>query len=112
MLSQSWDGTRVYFTSSLLANWDKPVMVPTEVEVKDEEGNPTGEMQTINASNDGVAQYLKAYSYDGSSLSHKFTVNFGADGLKLGMPHLMRFGAYSLYAKSPKDGAKVAELSK
>jgi len=24
----------------------------------------------------------------------------------------MRFGAYSLYAKSPKDGAKVAELSK
>ena len=76
MLSQSWDGTRVYFTSSLLANWDKPVMVPTEVEVKDEEGNPTGEMQTINASNDGVAQYLKAYSYDGSSLSHKFTVNF------------------------------------
>ena len=23
MLSQSWDGKRVYFTSSLLANWDK-----------------------------------------------------------------------------------------
>ena len=23
MISQSWDGTRVYITSSLLANWDK-----------------------------------------------------------------------------------------
>ena len=23
MVSQSWDGKRVYFTSSLLANWDK-----------------------------------------------------------------------------------------
>ena len=23
MVSQSWDGQRVYFTSSLLANWDK-----------------------------------------------------------------------------------------
>jgi selenium-binding protein 1 len=23
MVSQSWDGKRVYFTSSLLANWDR-----------------------------------------------------------------------------------------
>ena len=23
MVSESWDGKRVYFTSSLLANWDK-----------------------------------------------------------------------------------------
>ena len=33
MLSQSWDGKRVYFTSSLLANWDKG-------EVPDVEGPP------------------------------------------------------------------------
>ena len=86
MLSQSWDGKRVYFTSSLLANWDKadgPEKMP---------------------------QFFKAYHYKDGKLEQQFAIDFLQE--KLGLPHQMRFGAYSLYAKSPKDGAKVAELSK
>jgi len=75
MASQSWDGKRVYFTSSLLANWDK-------VEA------PEGE----------DLQYFKAYSWDGESLKHLFTIDFLAENL--GGPHQMRFGAYSLYGMS------------
>jgi selenium-binding protein 1 len=70
MVSQSWDGRRVYFTSSLLANWDKK-----------------------GADNE---QYLKAYRWDGKQLEPAFQVDFLAE--KLGRPHQMRFGAYSLYA--------------
>ena len=70
MVSQSWDGTRVYFTSSLLANWDKK--------------------------GDDNEQFVKAYDWDGSSLQHRFTVDFNAEGL--GRPHIMRFGARSLYS--------------
>lgn len=69
MVSQSWDGKRLYFTTSLLANWDK-----------------TGE------NND---QFLKAYDWDGKSLKHRFTVDFKDQGL--GRPHIMRFGSASLY---------------
>jgi selenium-binding protein 1 len=69
MVSQSWDGKRVYFTSSLLANWDKK-----------------GEQDQ---------QFLKAYTWDGQKLNPRFTVDFYAEAL--GRPHLMRFGAYSLY---------------
>ena len=72
MLSQSWDGRRVYFTSSLLANWDKK-----------------------QAANDGDLQFFKAYSWDGDKLKHEFTIDFLE--AKLGSPHQMRFGAYSLY---------------
>ena len=43
MVSQSWDGKRLYFTSSLLARWDK-----------------TG------ADNE---QFLRAYAWDGKGLS-------------------------------------------
>ncbi len=64
MVSQSWDGKRVYFTTSLLANWDK-----------------TG------ALND---QFLKAYTWDGAALTPTFEVDFKA--LELGRPHIMRFG--------------------
>ena len=46
MVSQSWDGKRLYFTSSLLANWDK-----------------TG------ADNE---QFLKAYAWDGKELTPRF----------------------------------------
>jgi selenium-binding protein 1 len=64
MVSQSWDGKRLYFTSSLLANWD------------------------------GVggddAQFLKAYRWDGKQLSPEFSIDFRAAGL--GRPHIMRFG--------------------
>jgi selenium-binding protein 1 len=69
MVSQSWDGERVYFTSSLLANWDK----------KGEDNE----------------QFLKAYDWDGKELKHRFTVDFTAEAL--GRPHIMRFGAKSLY---------------
>lgn len=74
MVSQSWDGERVYYTSSLLANWDK-------VEA------PEGE----------DLQYFKAYAWNDGALEHAFTVDFLAE--KLGTPHQMRFGAYSLYGK-------------
>jgi len=69
MVSQSWDGTRVYFTSSLLSNWDK--------REKDNE------------------QYMKAYTWDGKKLALDFAVDF--NGASLGRPHLMRFGSASLY---------------
>jgi selenium-binding protein 1 len=75
MVSQSWDGRRVYFTSSLLANWDKK-----------------GE------SNE---QYFKAYTWDGETLSPTFAIDFIAE--KLGRPHQMRFGAYALYGKIAPD---------
>jgi methanethiol oxidase len=69
MVSQSWDGERVYFTSSLLANWDK-----------------TG---------DDNEQFLKAYYWDGKELTPRFEIDFLAAGL--GRPHLMRFGSKDLY---------------
>jgi len=70
MVSQSWDGERLYFTSSLLANWDK------------------------KGEND--EQFLKAYDWDGTEMKPRFQIDFYA--LNLGRPHIMRFGAESLYA--------------
>jgi len=82
MVSQSWDGKRVYFTSSLLANWDK-----TQSSGKD-------------------LQYFKIYDFDGKNLKHKLTVDFIAQ--QLGYPHQMRFGAYSLYGMQRPDPARFA----
>jgi selenium-binding protein 1 len=65
MVSQSWDGKRLYFTSSLLEHWDKK-----------------------GADND---QFLRAYAWDGKELTAKFDLDFVA--LKLGRPHHMLFGA-------------------
>lgn len=79
MVSQSWDGKRVYFSSSLLANWDK----------KD----------TNNE------QFVKLYHWDGKQLTHEWTVDFLAQ--KLGRAHQMRFGSGALYA-SPDLGAAAA----
>jgi selenium-binding protein 1 len=82
MVSQSWDGKRVYFTSSLLANWDK-----------------TG------AANE---QYLRAFTWDGSRLTPTFQVDFLAEGL--GRPHIMRFGTLDFYrgrASGPQARARV-----
>jgi len=67
MISQSWDGKRVYVSSSLLANWDK-----------------TG------ADNE---QFVKLFAWDGKELSEKMNVDFYK--LKLGRPHHMKFGARS-----------------
>ena len=71
MVSQSWDGERLYYTSSLLANWDKK-----------------------GADNE---QFLKAYTWDGTALEPRFEIDFAAEGL--GRPHLMRFGSTALYAQ-------------
>ncbi len=69
MVSQSWDGKRLYYTSSLLAKWDKK--------------------------GDENEQFLKAYHWDGKSLTPRFEIDFLAEGL--GRPHLMRFGSSELY---------------
>jgi selenium-binding protein 1 len=71
MVSQSWDGQRLYYTSSLLANWDK-----------------TG---------DDNEQFLKAYTWDGKQLRERFEIDFLKE--QLGRPHLMNFGSRALYAK-------------
>ena len=72
MASSSWDGKRIYYTSSLLGNWDKK-----------------------GTDND---QYFKAYNWDGKELVEQFAIDFTAE--KLGRAHQMRFGAYSLYANA------------
>jgi selenium-binding protein 1 len=69
MVSQSWDGKRLYFTSSLLAGWDKQ-----------------------GADNE---QFLRAYTWDGTELRDRFALDFTALGL--GRPHVMRFGSAALY---------------
>lgn len=68
MVSESWDGKRIYFTSSLLARWDK-----------------TG------ADND---QFLRGYTWDGKELKPAFDLDFTA--LKLGRAHHMLFGSTKL----------------
>jgi len=65
MVSQSWDGKRLYFTSSLLAHWDK--------------------------GGDNNEQFLRAYAWDGKELKSKFALDFTE--LKLGRPHHMLFGS-------------------
>ncbi len=69
MVSQSWDGKRIYFTSSLLANWDKP-----------------------GQENE---QLLKAFTWNGKTLTPTFEIDFLAK--KLGRPHIMRFGSIDFY---------------
>lgn len=69
MVSQSWDGDRVYFSSSLLANWDKK--------------------------GDDNEQYVRAYTWNGEALEDRFDIDFWAAGL--GRPHIMRFGSSALY---------------
>ncbi len=68
MVSQSWDGKRAYFTSSLLANWDK------------------------KSEND--ERFLKAYDWYWRKLTHRFGIDFTE--AKLGRPHIMRFGTRKL----------------
>jgi selenium-binding protein 1 len=65
MVSQSWDGKRVYVTSSLLANWDK------------------------KGADD--QQYLALYHWDGKELAEQWRIDFYQQ--KLGRAHHMKFGA-------------------
>ncbi len=76
MVSSSWDNKRLYYTSSLLANWDKKGV--------DNE------------------QFLKLYEWNGKKLDLQFTLDFTKE--KLGRAHQMRFGAYSLYGKHAPEG--------
>ncbi len=68
MVSQSWDGKRLYFSSSLLANWDKK-----------------------GADNE---QFVRAFQWNGKELTPTFSLDFTE--LKLGRPHHMLFGSTSL----------------
>lgn len=65
MVSQSWDGKRVYVTSSLLENWDKK-----------------------GADNE---QFLKLFSWDGKELREQWKIDFTREGL--GRAHHMKFTA-------------------
>lgn len=65
MVSQSWDGKRLYFSSSLLAHWDKK-----------------------GGDNE---QFVRAYTWDGKALKPKFELDFTS--LQLGRPHHMLFGS-------------------
>ena len=83
MVSQSWDGKRVYLTSSLLANWDKK-----------------------GADND---QFLRGYTWDGKELSSTFDIDFNA--LKLGRAHHMKFsGKATPVASSKAEPFSLAAL--
>ena len=68
MISQSWDGTRVYITSSLLQNWDK--------------------------GGDDNEQFLRGFAWDGRDLTQKFEVDFTKE--KLGRAHHMKLGSKAL----------------
>jgi selenium-binding protein 1 len=65
MISQSWDGKRIYITSSLLEHWDK-----------------------AGADNE---QFLRAFNWDGKELKPAFEVDFAKE--KLGRAHHMKFTA-------------------
>ena len=65
MISESWDGKRIYITSSLLSHWDKK-----------------------GADNE---QLLRAFTWDGHTLAPTFVVDFTKE--KLGRPHHMKFTA-------------------
>jgi methanethiol oxidase len=71
MISQSWDGKRLYITSSLLANWDK--------------GGADNE------------QFLRGFSWNGKELEQKFEIDFTAQNL--GRAHHMKLGAKGLASK-------------
>ena len=86
MISQSWDGKRAYFSTSLLGKWDK-----------------TGEADE---------QWVKLYNWDADKLelSHVWTIDFYKE--KLGRAHQMRFGAYSLYSSKTDNKKEVTLLDK
>jgi len=89
MVSSSWDNTRLYYTTSLLANWDHK-----------------GEKDV---------QYMKLMHWDPETktMTEQFHIDFYKE--KLGRAHQMRFGAYSLYGKEApqaKNTENVKHASK
>jgi methanethiol oxidase len=81
MISQSWDGKRVYIASSLLANWDK--------------GGADNE------------QFVRAFKWDGKELTPAFEVDFNKE--KLGRAHHMKFGAKGIKLAYPP--ARLASVA-
>lgn len=73
MVSQSYDGKRVYFTTSLLGNWDR--------KSKDDE------------------QFLKMYRWNGKELKQAFSIDFYKE--KLGRAHHMKFQARDMKSLQP-----------
>ncbi len=80
MVSQSWDGKRVYFTSSLLAGWDG-------IKGDDE-------------------QFLRAFDWNQKELAPRFQIDFRA--AKLGRPHHMHFGQRDFYAGVERRAPELA----
>jgi len=68
-VSSSWDGKRLYYTSSLLTKWDS--------KARDNE------------------QFLRLYHWNGKELAEQFNIDFYAE--KLGRAHQMQLGSYQLY---------------
>jgi selenium-binding protein 1 len=79
MVSETWDGKRVYFTSSLLSKWDK--------KGADDE------------------QFLRAYTWDGKTLTRLFGVDFRKE--QLGRPHIMHFGQDQFYKNQIYTAARA-----
>ncbi len=73
MVSQSYDGKRVYYTTSLLGNWDK--------KAKDDE------------------QFLKMYHWNGKELKLGFEIDFYKE--KLGRAHHMKFQVRDMRSLKP-----------
>jgi selenium-binding protein 1 len=83
MVSSSWDNSRLYYTTSLLANWDHK-----------------GEKDV---------QFIKLMSWNGTDMEEQFSIDFYEE--KLGRAHQMRFGAYSLYGKTAPADMQRESLS-
>jgi methanethiol oxidase len=83
MISQSWDGKRVYITSSLLEKWDK-----------------------AGADNE---QFLRAFHWDGKELKPAFEVDFTKE--KLGRAHHMKFTAKGGRAVALEPAAPAPKLA-
>ena len=83
MISQSWDGKRVYVTSSLLEKWDKK-----------------------GADNE---QFLRAFHWDGKALKPAFEVDFTKE--KLGRAHHMKFTAKAGASVALEDAVADKKLA-
>jgi selenium-binding protein 1 len=80
MVSQSWDGRRVYIASSLLARWDKAGA--------DDE------------------QFVRGFRWDGKELTPAFEVDFYKE--KLGRAHHMKLGSNAMKAsRVPAPAARA-----
>jgi selenium-binding protein 1 len=83
MVSPSFDGKRVYYTTSLVSNWDQK-----------------------NQAND---QFLKAYNWDGKELKLAFEIDFLKE--KLGRAHHMKFQARDLKTLQPLQASTTAKVN-